>query len=692
MDLRVMPAPPAGERSTAPRSDRPARRRASPTRGEGGAGGIHLHGFDAFDTLVTRCWWRPEDVFLEAGERLRGMGLVRESAEAWAARRAAAEAALRRVPGTEEVDLKGIYAALAADLGWSAAEKEAAAEIELSCEEAAIRPIAENIGRLARLQAEGAEVAVLSDTYFDGASLLRLLDRGGVSVRPDRVFGSSALMASKRTGRMFGAVAQTLGVPPAAIAFTGNHPDADFAVPRAAGLQAELYTAGEPTRYETLLHAATAAHPAAVGSTVAGASRAARLSRVMSTAHERALWTVGTGVAGPLLCGFTLWVLQQARLRGVQRLHFVSRDGQILKRIADMFCDRLGWQVDCRYLLGSRQAWHLPTVESLDETALAWMVEEGVQDPLRAVLARAELAPSDVSAALGRHGLGDPSALASPAPPSQVADVLRNPEVESLVLAAAAKRRQAALGYLEQAGLLEPVPQAMVDLGWHGRLQRSLRRLLEIGAGEDRTPDLTGFYFALVSRPPGFAPDAMRAYVEAAPVVERLNPVLFEIFCAADHGTVRRYRPAPDGGFAAELASATNEPVLSWGLSTLQDGILAFACELADCMVRMPWHGAEAWSDALRDAGTASFELFHLDPSEEEAEAFGSFPHADGQTHAVRGDCAPPVGALSRLRLGLGFKDASYGGHWPEASVRRNGGRLGEGLAALRRLKRRLAR
>lgn len=683
------PPPTRGELSPAPGFERPlGRHDAAPTAARA-ADDVRLHGFDVFDTLITRCWWRPEDVFLEVGERLRALGLVRGTPEDWAARRVAAEAALRRVPGTEEVDLRGIYAALAAELGWSEADARAAMEAELACEEAAVRPVAENVGRLAGLQKEGAEVALLSDTYFDRASLLRLLERGGISVPPERVFASSALMAAKRTGRMFSAVSAALGIRPAAIAFTGDHPESDFAVPRAAGVRAELYTAGAPTRYEALLHAATATHPAALRSAVAGAARAARLSRRASTPHDAALWTVGTTVAGPLLCGFTLWVLQQARLGGIPRLHFVSRDGQILKRIADMMCARLGWEIDCPYLFGSRQAWHLPTVERLDDTTMAWLVQQGTRDPLRDVLARAELAPSEIAAALARHGLGGEATLATPVPPSQVAALLRDPEVEPVVLAAAAERRRAALGYLEQEGLLGPGPHAVVDLGWHGRLQRSLRRLLELG-GDGRTPDLTGFYLALVSRPPGFTPDNMRAYVEAAPVVERLNPVLFEIFCAADHGTVRRYAPRPGGGFAAELASTTDEAVLSWGLRALQGGIVAFAAELAESMARMPWHGPDAWADALREGGTACFDLFRSDPSDEEAEAFGSFPHTDGQTHTMVEECAPPVPAMVRLRLGLGLKDPTYGGHWPEASVRRNGGKLGKGLVALRRLKRRL--
>jgi predicted HAD superfamily hydrolase len=649
-----------------------------------------LHSFDVFDTLVTRCWWCPEDLFLHLGVRLREAGLLHEAPEAWAARRIAAEAALRRVPGIEEVDLAGIYAALAPALNWTEAEAHAAALIEIACEEEAVRPIASNAMRLAQLQAVGAEVALLSDTYLDHAALLRLLGRAGIAVPPERVFSSSELGATKRSGLMFETVSKALKVSLAGISHLGDHPHSDVAMPRAAGMKAASYTAGEPTRYENILHAGSAGHPAMIRSALAGSARAARLSADPPMPHHGTLFTVGADVAGPLLCGFTLWVLQEARRRGMPRLYFVSRDGQILKRIADLLCARLGWTIDCRYLLGSRQAWHLPGLDRLDQAALDWLAMERAQEPLRSMLARAGLTPEQLQPALQRHGFGDPATYDMPAPTPRLVALLRDPEVEAMLLAAAAVSRQAALGYLRQEGLFDSVPHAIVDLGWHGRLQRSLGRLLQLGSADGVAPELSGFYLALRSRPAEVPHDMMDAFIESPRRVARLNPVLLEIFCSAEHGTVRRYVPRQGGGFEATLASATDPRVLSWGLRTLHDGVLAFTSELVEAMARSPGIDPEAWVAALRDSGVAAYDLFRLDPSEEEAEAFGVFPHADGQSHETWDECAPKVRGLMRLRLGLGFQDPKYVGHWPEASIRRGGGVLAKGLMGIRRLKRRI--
>jgi FMN phosphatase YigB (HAD superfamily) len=644
--------------------------------------------FDVFDTLITRCWWRPEDLFLRLGVRLAEAGLTRARPEEFAARRVAAEAALRNRPGVEEVTLAEIHAALGAALHWDATTVAAAAVLELETEEEAARPVAANALRLARLQAEGASVLLLSDTYLDRAALLRLLRRAGIAVPPGRVLASSEMAATKRTGRLFRLACDGLGVAPGSVAHRGDHPNSDLVSARAAGLRAELCAEGAPSRYERLLHEATAGHPAVLRSALAGGARAARLSADPPTAHARALWTVGCGVAGPLLAGFVLWVLAEARRGGLRRLHFVSRDGQVLLRIAEVLRAALGWKLECRYLLGSRQAWHLPAMERLDDAALDWLTTAATHETLRNVLARAELEPEALRGALARHGL---AALDMPAPGPRLVGLLRDPEVEALLLRAAADRRRLALGYLRQEGLLDGAPAGVVDLGWHGRLQRSLVKLLERGTPGGAAV-VTGFYLALRTRPSEIPPAAMHAFVGSERFLRTMNPVLFEIFCAADHGTVRRYVAAPDGGFAAELAEPVDEQVLSWGLRSLQDGILAFAAELAEALRREGGRDAEGWIALLRDGGLAAYDMFRREPGQVEAEAFGTFPHADSQTHRERGDCAPLVGMATQLRLGLGMRAGGYDGHWPEASVRRTGGKVGEALFRLRRLRRRFFR
>ena len=649
-----------------------------------------LQSFDVFDTLVTRVTWRPEDVFVMLGCRLRAVGLIGIDAEDFARQRVAAEAALRARPKVEEVGLAEIHRALAVALGWDEQEAAMAAALEVELEEAATRPVASMTARLAELQAGGAEVALLSDTYLDQASLTRLLTRAGIAVPPSRVFASSVVDATKRTGRLFTLVSERLGIPTTAIHHRGDHPQSDVAIPRLAGVQAELCAAAAPTRQERALHAGAAGPLPLLRSLVAGAARAARLSAHPPMAHDRVLWSVGTSVAGPLLVGFVLWVLCRARMAGEARIHFVARDGQVLKRIAEALLPRLGWDIECRYLLGSRQAWHLPALDGLDAAALSWITEHADQERLRSLLGRTELAPERLAAALARHGLGGAGQLDQPPGRARLAALLADAEVAEALRAASLHRREAALGYLRQEGVIGAPSAMIVDIGWHGRLQRSLRRLVEMGSRDGETTRLTGVYLALRSRPEGFAPAEMQAFIEDAGFLRRMNPVLFEIFCAADHGTVRGYRHGDNGRFEGILAEEEDRRVLEWGLGALQDGILAFAHELGSAMALASDARPEDWLGPLRNGGIAAYDVFRRQPDEAEAEAFGRFPHADGQLHDTWHDCAPRITRLQQLRLGLGLNDASYAGHWPEASLRRSGGALADRLLDLKRIRRRV--
>lgn len=649
-----------------------------------------LHSFDVFDTLVTRITWQPEDVFLLLGERLRVAGLLRSTPKEFAEHRIFAESALRAVFGVEEVALHEIYAELAAKHGWETAETERAVALEVEEEASCIRPIASNVMRLVALQAAGAEVALLSDTYLDQPSLLRLLSRGGVAVPAARVFASAPLGATKRTGRLFRYVSHQLGLQLAQIRHCGDHPHSDLAVPLQLGVDAVQWTDGKPTRHERMLHIGASQHSALLRSLVAGAARAARLSADPPSDHQRVLWNTGATVAGPLLCGFVLWVLQRARALGERRVHFVARDGQVLKAIAEVLLARLGWDICCSYLHGSRQAWHLPALDGLDETVLSWLADDAQQEPLRSILARADLRAEALTVALARHGLDGVEALDRPIPAGRLRAFLAEPEVEATLRAVGGRRRGAAFGYLRQEGIIGAPSALIVDLGWHGRLQRSLRRLVELDPAEGTGTRLIGLYLALRNRPTGFGPSEMQAFVEDPGFLKRMNPVLLEIFCSADHGTTRGYYERADGSFAAELAEGTDARVLDWGLRSLHGGMLAFARELAEAMELSGSPGTEPWTEVLRDAGIAAYDNFRRDPDEAEAHAFGSFQHADGQSHDAWVECAPRVASLTRLRLAAGMRVPSYPGHWPEASVRRDGGWLGDRLAALKRLRTRL--
>src|SRR5205085_6069399 len=147
----------------------------------------------------------------------------------------------------------------------------------------------------------------------------------------------------------------------------GDNLHADVTMAGQHGIQAEHSQHCALTRYEETFRGDSNAATQLWRSKVAGAMRFARLNSSASNAHEEAVWKIGASVAGPLLFGFVNWILEESTRRGVRRLYFIARDGQILTRIAEAMIAKWKFPVEARYLYGSRQAWRPAAGATLDD-------------------------------------------------------------------------------------------------------------------------------------------------------------------------------------------------------------------------------------------------------------------------------------------------------------------------------------
>ena len=115
-----------------------------------------------------------------------------------------------------------------------------------------------------------------------------------------------------------------------------------------------------------------------------------------------AVTDIAADVVAPLLTSFVLWTLQDAEQRGLERLHFVARDGQIMHKVARALSESLETP-ELHYLYGSRQAWYLPSVSSLQGDDLEFLVLTGQSSAPRHNLKRLNLTPETLEEPLLRH-------------------------------------------------------------------------------------------------------------------------------------------------------------------------------------------------------------------------------------------------------------------------------------------------
>ena len=141
--------------------------------------------------------------------------------------------------------------------------------------------------------------------------------------------------------------------------------------------------ASEPTRYEAIL-AARSGLPGDLAARFARASRAARAAVEVNSEHEAAIRDVAAGVAGPALAGFVLWIQEQVRQRGLRRLRFLSRDGQVLYELTR----RLFPGLDLEYVYSSRLTWSFAATQPGRLAEAPWLFNSFIKSNAADVCAR----------------------------------------------------------------------------------------------------------------------------------------------------------------------------------------------------------------------------------------------------------------------------------------------------------------
>lgn len=618
------------------------------------------HSFDVFDTALTRTVARPADLFWELGKEWDPA-----FPERWMRRRIEAEREARRRSRREEVTLEEIYERLARKLNWTDEQKNKAIAAELKREQDSLRPVPEIRDRVERLHREGQSVIFISDTYKPASFLRDMLERNGLWKDGDRLYASSEEGLTKHSGGLFRVALDRERLAPGELHHIGDNDISDGLSARKNDVVADLFAATRLNRYERAM-AEQAEGERGFRSRLAAVSRLARLSRFrVELPAERTLWDVGASVIGPMLTGYVAWCLREAGRNGIQRLYFVSRDGQILFRIAETLCRSWKIEIECRYLFGSRQAWHLPALADLDGPALDWIFDPALVLSIDSVMRRVGCDAARATIPLAENGFA-PSAWhrnLNAAERGRLKDLLMRDPLRSAILAEADARRRTAAGYARQEGLLDSPDWALVDMGWSGRMQRSLRFLLG-GLGANRP--VAGFYFALNGSVPAAAGDRLFSYLEPeefAVAGLRHIPIL-ETITAADHRSVVGYQREPDGRFGPVFRPQPLESRNFRWARIQQGGAVAFAEEFGRLV-----SADEASAAPFRRVSALLMKRFFGAPTREESCAYRVFrageDQAGGRLYRISTRISPRQYWAAVLRGGRSL----YRLRWPEACI-----------------------
>lgn len=513
--------------------------------------------FDIFDTLFVRPLSDPEDAFDMLGERfgIADFRRLRREAQAEAFRRMA-------LAGKCEITLEGIYAGMSGlPAGVNAIDLQRA---ELDLELALTVPNPDLID-VFKHAVKHKRVAIVSDMYLPGSFFEELFERHALPRVP--MYVSAERDATKRDrGALFDHLVAEMEVDAAKVLHIGDNETSDVRRAQERGLQAYHY-----------INASIAPYPV---SRSLGASIAASMAKL----HERrdavnSFYGLGYRFGGPAALGLLEWVRDQALIDAVDMVLFVARDGYVLDQLVQR--GHVSGLPPHAYFPGSRVAFALSTIH--DQNFDQWL------DFLTA--GSYGLSPDELLSRIGvripeRHvmedlGLGD-QLIITTGNIGRVRDFLS--AYRSEIIRTAVGNRRGLFNLLHSLGVKPGMRIAMVDVGWSGTTQQTMRNAL---AGM-LDVELVGYYLALTDSPECRKRRQdmnMKALLDTSSVGNARMKKLYErrvgveLMFSAPHEAIIGYQLQADGSVCAveDGGRGANPGSLRDVVREVQSGMLDFA-------------------------------------------------------------------------------------------------------------------
>ncbi|MDL2318794.1 hypothetical protein LJC74_06965 [Eubacteriales bacterium OttesenSCG-928-A19] len=324
-------------------------------------------------------------------------------------------------------------------------------------------------------------------------------------------------------------------------------------------------------------------------------------------------------VTGPTLLCYVLWLLGQAQSQQIETLYFLSRDGYVPLKIAQILCNAWGLPIQCKYLYCSRRVLRLPLYAADRDYFMRKLMDCSAFLNIVEILEQAGIGSSEALELSRELGL-DPDARIHPAEMDALRKLLDTSEkFHTLALPASQSALEITGRYFEQE-CVGKTSFALVDVGWMGSMQEGFQRIWNHYTGQPNP--MTGFYFGL-TREKKEARNAFHAFYFSPHYHWRrfisFSINLLECLCSADHGMTIGYALQDEKVVPVMKSFETRWPV-----------DLQIETCIAYTKAFLVHNSAEILqADRLDRTVYGLLKRFMHTPSLEEAEVYGSFPFSD---------------------------------------------------------------
>lgn len=483
--------------------------------------------FDMFDTLIKRNVRNPKDVF-----KLMELKLNQEFEkifEDFKKKRIIAEQEARKITSEEEITLEEIYNQLNkyynAEIISYLINLEKQIELEICVSNKYIVDIYKYCVN------KGKKILIISDMYLPKDLLEEILNLNGF-IDYDKLYVSSDTKFQKMSGSLFKYVLKDLSIKNKEIVHIGDGKKNDFIRPKMLGIKSILIP--EQINYSSYYSVENISE-----SDIFSYQTITTYINNNIDLNKSIYWKIGYETLGPLLYGFSQWLYTELKKKDIKKVFFFARDGQIMKAAFDLINKT---DIKSEYFYASRRALIVPSIwrrPELEEILSTMFIPKKIS--IKTFFKKLGINPQKYEKEIKQQGFELDSILNTNLllENKQFIDLYEILKCE--IVGNSKKEYEVLLKYLEKMNFTGEV--AIVDIGWHGNMQRSLRKIVETEANNVK---VHGFYTGILSKNNNDTSN-MQGYLFDkdfnVDLFQRENCFnsLFETFFLAQHGSVEKY-------------------------------------------------------------------------------------------------------------------------------------------------------
>lgn len=326
--------------------------------------------FDIFDTLVYRPFLYPEDLFIyiepliqkTIGRNLNGFSQLRVEAD---------KICRKRLSKNKDVSLDDIYDELSKHFNLNDDENKKIKKLEIETDIKLISAKKTGLKIFNIAKKYGLQIFFASDMYYSGDVVSKILENVGIKTQLcnqkstnslncsiPQLLVSSEIGLRKDTHGMYSFLSDTCKVDPSQTIVVGDNLHSDVIVPDFNG----FCTLKVPSYREQLKEDIVKSQLATLSLKNNNISYLGVVSEILysnvdfrcSSLLRGSPYCLGVVFLGPLLYEFTRRLISLTKLYKVKKLHFLTREGIIIKEVYDLIASRYINSPQSRILYSSR--------------------------------------------------------------------------------------------------------------------------------------------------------------------------------------------------------------------------------------------------------------------------------------------------------------------------------------------------